>query len=71
MEGPPFDTLSVDIELHVSLINIPTAIGRRASSPNEASFPVCITLQILTALVGMYSSKYLYKKLASHKRSFA
>jgi hypothetical protein len=71
MEGPPFDTLSADIELHVSLINIPAAIGQRASSPNEASFPVCVTLQILTTLVGMYSSKYLYSKLASHKHSFA
>ena len=65
IEGPRPVKPSKDIELHVSLMKDQADISRVAFSPNDASLPVCVTLHILTGLVGIYRSVYLNSKLCT------
>ena len=56
---------SRDMELHVSLMYDQAGISLVAMRPKDASLPVCVTLHILTGLVGIYRSVYLNSKLCT------
>jgi hypothetical protein len=63
IDGPCSPTWSSDIELHVSLIYDPTCMSRRAFRPKEASLLVWVTLEMATALPGIFMRVYLKSKL--------
>ena len=63
IDGPCSPTQSSDIELHISLIYNPTCMSRCAFRPKKASLLVWVTLEMATALPGIFMRVYLKSKL--------
>jgi hypothetical protein len=51
--------ISSDIELHVSMMNMPAGMARTALRPKVAFWRVCETLRMPTLLPDEYNSEYL------------